>query len=127
MAEAHERSRRKSSGGLYKPNTKRKKRNLMGEFSATVVDDEVKANGKKSRGNTHKISLKKASHVSVSKDDGETVKAEIEDVLENPANPDFVRRGILTKGSVIDTDEGKVRITSRPGQDGTINGELIED
>ncbi len=126
MAEAHERSKRKSSGGLYKPNTKRKKRNLMGEFSATVVDEEIKTNERKSRGNKKKISLKKVKTVNVSDSEGKALKAEIEDVLENPANPDFVRRGIITKGSVVKTSKGRVRITSRPGQDGTLNGKLLD-
>ncbi len=126
MAEAHERSKRKSSGGLYKPNTKRKKRNLMGEFSATVVDEEKKTNERKSMGTKKKISLKKAEIVNVSDSEGKAFKAEIEDVLENPANPDFVRRGIITKGSIVKTSKGRVRITSRPGQDGTLNGKLLD-
>ena len=126
MAEAHERSKRKSSGGLYKPNTKRKKRNLMGEFSATVVDEEKKTNERKSMGTKKKISLKKAEIVNVSDSEGKAFKAEIEDVLENPANPDFVRRGIITKGSIVKTSKGRVRINSRPGQDGTLNGKLLD-
>ncbi|MFH1511592.1 MAG: 30S ribosomal protein S8e, partial [Candidatus Woesearchaeota archaeon] len=32
---------------------------------------------------------------------------------------------IITKGTIVDTDKGKVRITSRPGQDGTLNGVLV--
>ena len=30
------------------------------------------------------------------------------------------------QGRVIDTDKGRVRITSRPGKDGVINGVLLE-
>ena len=47
------------------------------------------------------------------------------EVVENPANRHFVRRNIMTKGTVIETEKGKARITSRPGQDGTINAVLI--
>lgn len=126
MAEAHERSRRKSTGGLYKRNRKRKKRNLKGKFSATTKGDK-NTRKRHSRGNTDKKSLTSIEYVSVSDFDGETVKADIEDVLENPANPDFVRRGVITKGTVVQTSEGKVEITSRPGQDGSLNGKLIED
>jgi len=53
-------------------------------------------------------------------------KAKIESVLENSANRNFVRRNILTKGTIIKTDKGKAKITSRPGQEGTINAVLIE-
>ena len=49
----------------------------------------------------------------------------IKAVLENPANRNFIRRNIITKGAVVDTDKGKVKITSRPGQEGALNGVLI--
>ena len=54
------------------------------------------------------------------------VKAAIKNALENPANRHFVRRNILTKGSIVDTDKGKAKITSRPGQDSMINAVLVE-
>lgn len=126
MAEAHERSKRKSTGGLYRKNSKRKKRNLVGKFSSTVVGEELKSKKKKSRGSTKKVSLRATDKISVSKN-GETVEAEIEDVLENSANPDFVRRGVITKGAVLKTSEGKVKVTSRPGQDGTLNGVSVDN
>ena len=53
------------------------------------------------------------------------VKAKIEAVLENPANRHYVRRNIMTKGTVIKTDKGNAKITSRPGQDGVINAVLV--
>ena len=43
-------------------------------------------------------------------------------VLKNDANPNYIRRNILTKGAVVDTDKGHVKITSRPGHDGILNG-----
>jgi small subunit ribosomal protein S8e len=46
-------------------------------------------------------------------------------VTENPANKNFVRRNILTKGAVVATDLGKAKITSRPGQDGEVNAILL--
>jgi len=46
-------------------------------------------------------------------------------VTENFANPNLVRRNILTKGTVVETKLGKVKITSRPGQEGTVNGKLL--
>jgi len=58
---------------------------------------------------------------------GETVEAEIEDVVENPANPNYVRRNIITHGAVIETSEGRARVTSRPGQTGQVNAVLLED
>ncbi|MBS3163365.1 30S ribosomal protein S8e, partial [Candidatus Woesearchaeota archaeon] len=51
--------------------------------------------------------------------------AKIKTILENPANRHYVRRNIITKGSVIDTDLGKARVTNKPGQEGAINAILI--
>ena len=57
---------------------------------------------------------------------GETKKAKIETVEKNTANPNYVRRNLLTKGAVIKTEIGSARIMSRPGQDGIINALLLE-
>ena len=54
-----------------------------------------------------------------------TTKTEIVTVKENAANIHYVRRNIMNKGAIIDTKMGKARITSRPGQTGTINAVLI--
>jgi small subunit ribosomal protein S8e len=50
----------------------------------------------------------------------------IQMVVDNPANRNFVRANVLTKGTVVNTDKGKARITNRPGQEGTVNGVLVE-
>lgn len=57
---------------------------------------------------------------------GVTRKATIETVIENRADPNYVRRNILTKGAIIKTDLGKARVVNRPGQSGVINAVLIE-
>jgi small subunit ribosomal protein S8e len=57
---------------------------------------------------------------------GKTSKVTIETVEANTANPNYVRRNLLTKGAIIKTDAGRARIVSRPGQDGIINAVLIE-
>ncbi len=54
-------------------------------------------------------------------------KVKILDVLENPANPHFSRRKIITKGAVIQTEIGKARVTSRPSQHGVVNAVRLEE
>jgi small subunit ribosomal protein S8e len=54
-----------------------------------------------------------------------TTKTEIVTVKENAANIHYVRRNIMNKGAIIETKMGKARVTSRPGQTGTINAVLI--
>jgi small subunit ribosomal protein S8e len=51
-----------------------------------------------------------------------TKRAKIVTVRENPANPNYVQRNLITKGAILETDLGLVRVRSRPGQDGVLNG-----
>lgn len=53
------------------------------------------------------------------------IQAKIKIVVDNPANRHFVRRNIITKGSIIETELGKARVTSRPGQHGIVNAVLV--
>jgi small subunit ribosomal protein S8e len=57
---------------------------------------------------------------------GETKKSGILNVEANPANINYVRRNLLTKGAIITTELGRARIVSRPGQDGVVNAVLIQ-
>jgi small subunit ribosomal protein S8e len=54
-----------------------------------------------------------------------TTKTEIVSVVENAANIHYIRRNIMNKGAIIETKLGKARVTSRPGQSGTINAVLL--
>jgi|ACXJ01.1.fsa_nt_gi small subunit ribosomal protein S8e len=54
-----------------------------------------------------------------------TKKLLIQTVKENPANQHYVQRNIMTKGTIVQTEAGSARITSRPGQDGVVNAILI--
>jgi len=55
---------------------------------------------------------------------GKTEKAEITRVIKNPANIDYNRRGVMTKGAIIGTPLGPARVTSRPGQVGMLSAVL---
>jgi small subunit ribosomal protein S8e len=56
-----------------------------------------------------------------------TKKTEIKSVIDNPANINYIRRNIITKGAVIDTSLGKAKVTSRPGQTGVVSGVLLQN
>lgn len=49
----------------------------------------------------------------------------IDTIVENPANRHFIRRNIITKGTIIKTEKGNARVTNRPGQEGVINAVLV--
>jgi small subunit ribosomal protein S8e len=75
-----------------------------------------------------KIKLVRGRYVNVSNlSTGRSEKMEILEVIENPANIDYNRRGVITKGAIIRTERGNARIVSRPGQDGLLNAILIEE
>jgi small subunit ribosomal protein S8e len=78
-------------------------------------------------GGNDKVRALRASFANVTNPkSGETKKVKIEKVEENGANPNYVRRNLLTKGAVIKTEIGRARIMSRPGQHGIINALLLE-
>jgi small subunit ribosomal protein S8e len=43
----------------------------------------------------------------------------------NPASMDYQRRKVITRGTIIKTEKGLAKVTSRPGQDGILNAVLI--
>ncbi len=56
---------------------------------------------------------------------GKIVRTEITRVKANQANRDFERRGVITKGAIIETKIGDARVVSKPGSDGVINAILL--
>ena len=48
-------------------------------------------------------------------------------MLENATNNDYKRRGIITKGAILETQEGKCRVVSKPGQNGIVNAILLKE
>ena len=125
MAVWHKRSMTKKTGGKTRRYRKSRKYDLGSEFSEPEVGEQ-RIRVIDTRGSTTKTRVKRSNTVNLAKD-GEVTKVEIEDVVENPANPNFVRRSLLTKGTVVETSEGKARITSRPGQNGVVNAVPVEE
>lgn len=125
MAVRHDRSDTKKSGGKTRRYRKSKKYDLGSEFSSPSLG-ETKTEKKQARGNTEKTVTRSENSANLSIN-GEVKNVEIESVVENPANDNYVRRSLLTKGTIVQTSEGKARITSRPGQEGVVNAELVEE
>jgi small subunit ribosomal protein S8e len=125
MAISQARSKRKQTGALYKAYRKKKKHEL-GRLPSLTKIGERRAVNIRTRGNNRKVRILSTDTANLF--DPKTKKHEqvkIKTILENPANRHFVRRNIMTKGSIIETEKGKAKITSRPGQDGTVNAVLI--
>lgn len=119
-------SRRTVTGG--KVTSSRGKRKFeIGRESADTRISETKRKNIPTRGGNRKVRLLQCDVANVTNPkDGKTVPASIENVLDNDANKHYIRRNILTKGSVIKTSLGTAKVTSRPGQEGVVNAVLIE-
>jgi small subunit ribosomal protein S8e len=125
MAISQSRPKRKETGGRYIAYRKKKQYELGREPSFTKL-------GKKKMlvlrvmGANRKLRMLSADTANLYDPKSKLFKQiKIKTITDNPANRHFIRRNIMTKGSVIDTELGKAKITSRPGQDGVINAVLI--
>jgi len=126
MAISHTRPRRRSTGKRYKWLGPKKMHELGREPSLTIVGEKT-LQRIRGRGNNRKFRLISAETANIlDKKTKKFVKAKIKSVVENPANRNYVRRNIMTLGAIIETDKGKARVTSRPGQDGTVNAVLVD-
>jgi small subunit ribosomal protein S8e len=127
MAISQRKSRQSPSGSRYK-HSRKKKLYELGSTPTLTKLGSVRKNKSRMVGGTRKTRLLSADIANVF--DPKTkkyFKTKITNVVGNPANRYFVRRNIMTKGSIILTEKGKARITSRPGQEGTINAVLVAE
>lgn len=119
--------KKKPSGGRKRA-YRRKRKFEQGSSPAETTLGEPKRKNKKGRGRTAKIKILAGKYAIVTNQkSGKTEKAEIMRVVRNPVNIDYDRRGVITKGAVIETSLGLARVTSRPGQDGMINAVLVSE
>lgn len=117
---------RKPTGGRLIAARKKRRFEVAPEDSETKLGKHTQKLVR-TRGAHQKVKLLSTDTINVTdQKTGTAKKATIKTVTENPANIHYVRRNIITKGAVVDTDLGKVRITSRPGQSGTLSGILVK-
>lgn len=116
---------RKSTGGRSK-SSRNKRKVEFGRDPAETKIGERKIKTIRTKGGGKKLRLTNDLKINVVDPKNNKMQiAEIMGVIENHANDHFVRRNIITKGAVVETNLGQVKITSRPGQDGMVNGVLI--
>lgn len=132
MAIWHFRSKRKSSGKLTRKFYRKTRRKFeAGRESAKTTIGPVKlkkVSTKRQAAKTKggKLRLRQADVANVLDPATQKItKTKILDIVENKANPHFVRLKIITKGAVIKTEAGNAKVTSRPGQHGVVNAVLL--
>lgn len=119
--------KRKKTGGKKRA-YRTKRLHEVGRHPVETMHDETVRKVEKGRSGMRKVKLVSAKHVNVSDPaTGTTERLEVLDIVSNPANVDYNRRGVITKGVIVRTENGLAKIVSRPGQDGVLNAVVYEE
>jgi len=89
-----------------------------------LIGDQITIT-RKVRGKNIKAAIKTIDSVNLAID-SKVKRVKIIKVLENATNNDYQRRGVISKGAILETEEGKCRVVSRPGQHGTVNAIFVK-
>jgi small subunit ribosomal protein S8e len=128
-------SKTTGSGGKLKQSADKKRAHIGGFFARTKVirPDDARPGAEpaevrktfRSKGGSKKLALDYALFANVTGPDGKTTKMRIINVLENRADRMYSRENVITRGSIIQVEAGRARVTSRPGQDGVANAVML--
>ncbi len=125
MARSQKKSRRKYTGKKYKNSSKKRKRELERPSIETEIGKDKKKK-QRTMGGNNKLKLFSTSFINVTDlKSNKTSKVKILKFDSNESSKDLNRRHIITKGAIVETELGKAKVTSRPGQHGVMNGVLI--
>ena len=114
----------KITGGRRHPLRSRRKYEIDRFPNEAIIGEQITIT-RKVRGKNVKTAIKTIDSVNVAID-SKIKRVKIIKVLENSTNNDYQRRGIISKGAILETEEGKCRVVSRPGQHGTVNAILVK-
>jgi len=117
---------KKKSGGKYTKRRKTKSYERPGQKNVVKLSEKDKKKTKRVLGGNKKTFLLRAKMINVTGKDKKLQRVGIKNVLETPSNRFLARQNILTKGTIVETELGRVKITNRPTQEAQINGVLIE-
>ena len=82
---------------------------------------------RRTRGKNNKVAFKTAEFANVIDQENKKVfRSKILRVIKNPANRDYERRGVISKGALIEIENGTAKVVSRPGQDGVVNAIIVK-
>ena len=118
-------ARSKITGGKRHPLRIRRKYETDRYPNEALMGEQVIVT-RRTRGNNVKSAFKTIDFVNLVVKGSKVKKSKILRVLENPANNDYQRRGVISKGAILETEDGKCKVTSKPGQYGTVNAVIIQ-
>jgi small subunit ribosomal protein S8e len=114
----------KTTGGRRHPLRSRRKYEIDRFPTETLSGEQITVT-RKVRGKNLKTGIKATNFVNLTID-SKSKRVKIVRVLENATNNDYQRRGVISKGAILETAEGKCKVISRPGQHGVVNAILIK-
>ena len=114
----------KVTGGRRHPLRSRRKYEMDRFPNEALIGEQITIT-RKVRGKNVKTAIKTIDSVNLAID-SKIKRVKIIKVLENATNNDYKRRGIISKGAILETEEGKCRVVSRLGQNGTVNAILVK-
>lgn len=119
--------KKKRTGGRCHPYRRKRKRELPGSSFEAKSGEEESRRRIRTRGGDVKIKLVTSQYANVSDPKkGKTKKVKILEVVSNPASREHDRKKVITRGAIVRTKLGLAKVTSRPGQDGTLNAILVK-
>src|SRR3989339_38303 len=108
-------SKRKPSGARYKSKIIKKRQHLIGRIPAMTKIGAKRVQNIRARSNSLKLRTLSIDKVNLYDPKTKTHSVDtIKNVNDSPADKNFIRRKIMTKGSIIETGKGNARITNRP-------------
>ncbi|MCS4541354.1 MAG: 30S ribosomal protein S8e [Euryarchaeota archaeon] len=119
-------SKRKSTGGRIWQ-ARRKRRRELGAQPVETKLGETQLQPERVFGGKAKVKALAVNVANVVTKSGESKKVNILRVIETPANLHYARSNVITKGTIIETELGKAKVTSRPGQHGIVNAILVSE
>ena len=115
----------KITGGRRYPLRTRRKYEID-RYPVETLSGQQETITRKVRGKNLKTALKTIDFVNLAVSGQKVKKTKILKVLKNPSNKDYERRGVISKGTILESEDGQCRVVSRPGQSGVVNAILIK-
>ncbi len=110
----------KGNGKVRLKNKDKRRSEMGGYFAATKLGEQSRSKRIRVRGGNARDKMQYAAYANLLSGNSYK-KVKIKAILESKDNRNFARLNIITKGTVIDTEDGKAMVTNRPGKEGFIN------
>lgn len=126
MVITHFRSKRKPSGGRYRSAMRKRQCDAGNLPTLPRLGQRILKKVRIKGGRTKNRILQEEFINVIDPSTHKASKTKIKNVVECPANKQYARRNILVKGTIVETELGRARVTNRPAQDGCVAGILVK-